>query len=782
MYKRYFSGFTKAPVILMALLVALALPFVSLPEITRATVCTLGTRCDKWNTPEGDTSWYSGGGVQVYSNGSQAGVWDPATQQYDDGYAGKYNCYTLSGGSGGLGCGPGTVPTGIEWQCVELFNRFYMTRGWITSRWTGSGNTLKDLSPLPTGFSVEGATATTYINPGDAITFTDGAPPYYSGHVVIVDYVEGTGTTRTVHVVSQNTQGVLWTVSWDTSTKTMTQTYLGKDYLVQAIIHRPVGGGGNSNPSMRIGELDMSGTFQVKENGLSTSWVPEYSGVNQGVVAGSMVGVVTSDGAYRVKRGDLGSTNPFTYEYSGATSGVLSDGAGTSTSPFSIGVLTNDGHFKVKQNDMNGQWTDMWTSGGVVAGYLTNTGTTLRIGVLLSDGTLYAKDGLNSLWGQAQATGVTQASFSGNLMGAMMGNTFYAKAGLGGGWTGEWSPAVEGQVSDASGSVPLHIGALSTNGHYEVKDTSLGGSWHDEYSNVAHGGVSGDYTSVLTTGGTYWVKSGGVNGTNWTPEWTNAVGGATSGESSDSSATTLWGGVGNATGLGTQLTVGQTMHSNQYLVSGNVQYALMMQADGNLVLYSRGHAIWANNMYGNPGAYLTLQSDGNIVEYTSGGAPLWGTGTNGQSLGYLILQDDGNLVAYSPSNAPLWGSGTSGHPTYTYIGGNWVNPDQPLTSGEYTRSTDGRYALLMQTDGNLVVYGPGFHDIWSNGWGNHPGAYLILQDDGNIVEYSASGSPLWGTGTVGQTTTYINMQTDGDLAAYDSYGVLVWESGSTGKI
>ncbi len=54
----------------------------------------------------------------------------------------------------------------------------------------------------------------------------------------------------------------------------------------------------------------------------------------------------------------------------------------------------------------------------------------------------------------------------------------------------------------------------------------------------------------------------------------------------------------------------------------------------------------------------------------------------------------------------------------------------------------------MQTDGNLVLYGPSSSVVWASGTNGHPGARLVIQNDGNLVIYSGS-TPLWATGTSG---------------------------------
>lgn len=54
-----------------------------------------------------------------------------------------------------------------------------------------------------------------------------------------------------------------------------------------------------------------------------------------------------------------------------------------------------------------------------------------------------------------------------------------------------------------------------------------------------------------------------------------------------------------------------------------------MQDDGNLVLYLEvsGAATWASNTNGNPGSFLVVQDDGNVVIYKPN-HPIWATGTN----------------------------------------------------------------------------------------------------------------------------------------------------------
>ncbi|MBK8238772.1 MAG: hypothetical protein IPK74_24865 [Deltaproteobacteria bacterium] len=84
----------------------------------------------------------------------------------------------------------------------------------------------------------------------------------------------------------------------------------------------------------------------------------------------------------------------------------------------------------------------------------------------------------------------------------------------------------------------------------------------------------------------------------------------------------------------------------------------------------------------------------------------------------LVMQPEGNAVLYFNGVGALWGSGSEG------------------TGGS---------SLVMQADGNLVIYGPA-GARWHSQTHGHPGAALYVQDDGNLVIYDG-GTPLWHTGT-----------------------------------
>src|SRR6185437_9489316 len=161
--------------------------------------------------------------------------------------------------------------------------------------------------------------------------------------------------------------------------------------------------------------------------------------------------------------------------------------------------------------------------------------------------------------------------------------------------------------------------------------------------------------------------------------------------------------------VGASLFAGQILASGACLESSSGRYMLLMQSDGNLFIYDRsaGQVTWAANTYGHPGAFASLQSDGNFVVYNPSGVGIWSSGTYGTFSERLDMGDDGRIIIYKSA----WSSGTSTgnfngpgirHPTCDVgPGTGWTGV---LGTGSCFVSPNGRYELLMQTDGNLVIY------------------------------------------------------------------------------
>lgn len=87
------------------------------------------------------------------------------------------------------------------------------------------------------------------------------------------------------------------------------------------------------------------------------------------------------------------------------------------------------------------------------------------------------------------------------------------------------------------------------------------------------------------------------------------------------------------------------------------QYGLRTRGlNGNLVLYKEpGQPLWASGTVNRDVAQLELTTSGDFVLYGRLGEQLW---RSGQTAAQAFLQTDGNLVIYGPTS-PVWASNTS---------------------------------------------------------------------------------------------------------------------------
>jgi len=227
---------------------------------------------------------------------------------------------------------------------------------------------------------------------------------------------------------------------------------------------------------------------------------------------------------------------------------------------------------------------------------------------------------------------------------------------------------------------------------------------------------------------------------------------------------------------------GQRLYAGDTLYSPNHSYRLIMQGDGNLVLYHGGSALWSSKTNGHDGANAVMQGDGNFVVYQSGHA-LWNSHTDHHGGAKLDMQDDGNLVIRESGHA-IWATGTNRRHSSSTPGGthakapgrrhaNIAPPGRRLKPGAVIHSPSHAYRLVMQGDGNLVVY-KGHKAIWSTGTNGHGGAEAVMQGDGNLVVYW-HGHAIWASHTDHHGGANLHMQNDGNLVIY-WHGKAIWSS------
>jgi hypothetical protein len=108
--------------------------------------------------------------------------------------------------------------------------------------------------------------------------------------------------------------------------------------------------------------------------------------------------------------------------------------------------------------------------------------------------------------------------------------------------------------------------------------------------------------------------------------------------------------------VGDRLQKGEKLEVGGKLTSSNGAYDVILQDDGNLVLYAGDTAVWSTETNGQKVERAEVQEDGNFVLYTAE-KPVWASETKGAKDVRLIIQDDRNLVLYG-FDGVAWTSNT----------------------------------------------------------------------------------------------------------------------------
>lgn len=261
---------------------------------------------------------------------------------------------------------------------------------------------------------------------------------------------------------------------------------------------------------------------------------------------------------------------------------------------------------------------------------------------------------------------------------------------------------------------------------------------------------------------------------------------------------------------------------------------LVLQADGNLVLLSNtGAVVWSSKTNGMKGRQLRLLDDGNLVLNTASQTPVWashtvqpasasdttkpvitlaGSSSISVSQGSAFVDTsamasddrDGDLsakiVVSGGVNTALPGSyalsynvkDAAGNAATavtrfvtvqgaaTLVAGS-LPAGQSLTTNQSLLSLNGGYKLILQTDGNLVLYNASNAVRWSSGTTGKGGVRLSMQGDGNLVLYTAANAPVWVSNTAGKGGTRLVLSDLGNLAILNASGVAVWST-NTGSV
>jgi hypothetical protein len=222
------------------------------------------------------------------------------------------------------------------------------------------------------------------------------------------------------------------------------------------------------------------------------------------------------------------------------------------------------------------------------------------------------------------------------------------------------------------------------------------------------------------------------------------------------------------------LLANQSLAPGQFLQSQNGSFQLVYQADGNLVVYriANGQPIWESKSEIAPPGVAIMQSDGNFVLCKAAGAdPYWATGTNRPG-SLLKLVDDGTVVVNDDTGDTVWSSGRL-YPGQLQVGGS-------LRPGETLSSPTGEYTLVYQNDGNLVLYrsADGFA-VWDTKTTGKATGFVLMQWDGNFVVYGPGGDEAWWASGSNSCGSAVVVQDDGSLAVVvqDDGNLVLYDSG-----
>ncbi len=105
---------------------------------------------------------------------------------------------------------------------------------------------------------------------------------------------------------------------------------------------------------------------------------------------------------------------------------------------------------------------------------------------------------------------------------------------------------------------------------------------------------------------------------------------------------------------------------------------------------------------------------------------------------------------------------------------------ETLLAGDARTSQDGRFSLVYQHDGNLVLVElASGQPLWATDTGGTGAGVTAMQSDGNLVVYDGSGVARWASYT-GPGATHLVVQNDGNLVIRDTAGTPLWSSGTGG--
>jgi hypothetical protein len=133
------------------------------------------------------------------------------------------------------------------------------------------------------------------------------------------------------------------------------------------------------------------------------------------------------------------------------------------------------------------------------------------------------------------------------------------------------------------------------------------------------------------------------------------------------------------------------------------------------------------------------------------------------------------LVSFSGLNTTSFDA--DANPETSCCDGETLMADDVLYLNDRITSSDGRFKLVYQGNGNLVLYNQVWGSMWSSQTANTAYGYAYMQADGNFLLVNGSG-PYWHTGTAGNSNAWLIVQSDGNVVLYSAGGSPLWHTGT----
>ena len=213
------------------------------------------------------------------------------------------------------------------------------------------------------------------------------------------------------------------------------------------------------------------------------------------------------------------------------------------------------------------------------------------------------------------------------------------------------------------------------------------------------------------------------------------------------------------------LVAGEQIDAGSRMSSPNGQFHLAVQTDGNAVVYvtKTNRSRWSTNTLGATADRLLMQADGNLVLYSADGSALWASNTAGHSGAQLAIENDGRVVLVWEGADHVLAA-----PASELARGESLVPGQALVSPE------GQFSLTLQADGNLVETNADQAPVWASG--THGDTRLVLEPSGDVVIRAGASTAAWSTRPDAPDTRLV-LQDDGNFVLYAGE-VPIWSRGA----